>query len=678
MGGTGWCTHPKRQTSNDVRILVRKAELACRNAWGKDYWEAMDGAVDDDAVARPSSGDVPGTSTPIQVSFEDEVTSVVNADLQRAHDNADRSDRVVEQTNLEPDHPGDDEDRFGLLAHGGRDSVSQARERLRRRRSGNPESDTETTASDTSARETSFPPDDFIEEETPSPESFRHREDRASTHDDVVLNEGLAQSTPRSRRLRRIREKPVHPKTEAVVRTGPDVERPTTNPGQQETGDPGPFDSVPTISSDIDLSRLRRNPAGGDPVPDADARQAPAQATASPDDAFERAIRHAEAVKAAARIERAERQQSRRRPGALLAREPAREPEIADEPSQTYPVDYDTSRNNPHGGDPDPHPITASRSSITTRDLDDHGYPDDFADEFDEALTSEPWRDTRQNEARSSWWRGLFQNRQRQSRQYDEYIDDEEDLSLTASDAEWDEQIDDDAGYDDDATDNIPYYDEEPESENTWLIAQESPLPRPDRTPQHQRAFEPVDLEQEEGMHAFRDRLFAAPEPNLAPIRQQPESRESEPSPVSRTTWRKPLASRTRLDPDDLLEAPEDAWYQPEVRDGFDVRKLIDQSNELLDMTIDIAPEVPRECSTCRSYRKSEHGERGWCTNNWAFTHRQMVNATDLACQSTIGCWWLPADEEVWLEADDPARGATPRVDRLIAHLDPLKRAVGR
>lgn len=55
MGGTGWCTHPKRQTSNDVRILVRKAELACRNAWGKDYWEAMDGAVDDDAVARPSS-----------------------------------------------------------------------------------------------------------------------------------------------------------------------------------------------------------------------------------------------------------------------------------------------------------------------------------------------------------------------------------------------------------------------------------------------------------------------------------------------------------------------------------------------------------------------------------------------------------------------------------------------
>jgi hypothetical protein len=105
---------------------------------------------------------------------------------------------------------------------------------------------------------------------------------------------------------------------------------------------------------------------------------------------------------------------------------------------------------------------------------------------------------------------------------------------------------------------------------------------------------------------------------------------------------------------------------------------MIARPQQLLDMTITIGEGVPRQCSTCRNYRQAEHGERGWCTNNYAFTHRQMVNADDLACQSTIGCWWLPADEEVWLDDEEPAIAPTPRVDRLLAHLEPLKRAAGR
>jgi hypothetical protein len=142
--------------------------------------------------------------------------------------------------------------------------------------------------------------------------------------------------------------------------------------------------------------------------------------------------------------------------------------------------------------------------------------------------------------------------------------------------------------------------------------------------------------------------------------------------------YAEPQVPAQRIAPEALLNHPEDAWYEPEFDDTFDVRDILAQSSELLDMTIEIAPETPRACATCRNYRQSEQGERGWCTNNWAFTHRQMVNATDLACQSTIGCWWLPADEEVWLIDTEPERGATPRVDRLIAHLDPLRRAVGR
>jgi hypothetical protein len=109
----------------------------------------------------------------------------------------------------------------------------------------------------------------------------------------------------------------------------------------------------------------------------------------------------------------------------------------------------------------------------------------------------------------------------------------------------------------------------------------------------------------------------------------------------------------------------------------FDVRDLIRDDTGLLDMTIEIAPEVPRACVTCRNYRPSEQAGRGWCTNTWAFTHRQMVNENDIACDSTIGCWWLPADEEVWLEEFEVAADATPRVDRLLARMHPERKAVG-
>lgn len=38
-GKQGWCTHPDRQESTSIRLLVRAAELRCRNDWGQDQWE---------------------------------------------------------------------------------------------------------------------------------------------------------------------------------------------------------------------------------------------------------------------------------------------------------------------------------------------------------------------------------------------------------------------------------------------------------------------------------------------------------------------------------------------------------------------------------------------------------------------------------------------------------------
>jgi hypothetical protein len=62
-----------------------------------------------------------------------------------------------------------------------------------------------------------------------------------------------------------------------------------------------------------------------------------------------------------------------------------------------------------------------------------------------------------------------------------------------------------------------------------------------------------------------------------------------------------------------------------------------------------LAPELPRICRTCRDFRPAEGGDRGWCANEWAFSHRRVVGAADeVPCESTLGHWWLPVDE-IWL-----------------------------
>jgi len=86
--------------------------------------------------------------------------------------------------------------------------------------------------------------------------------------------------------------------------------------------------------------------------------------------------------------------------------------------------------------------------------------------------------------------------------------------------------------------------------------------------------------------------------------------------------------------------------------------------------------DLPRICRTCRDYRPSADGQRGWCANSWAFTHRRLVLEVDLApCQSAIGDWWLPVDD-VWLVAADVSSHgrATPLLDRLTAKAEQQRR----
>lgn len=76
--------------------------------------------------------------------------------------------------------------------------------------------------------------------------------------------------------------------------------------------------------------------------------------------------------------------------------------------------------------------------------------------------------------------------------------------------------------------------------------------------------------------------------------------------------------------------------------------------------------DVPQTCRTCRDFRPGEGRGVGWCANQWAFTHHQVVAADEpAACLSAIGSWWLPSDEFALALGDISAHGSpTPFLDR--------------
>jgi hypothetical protein len=111
---------------------------------------------------------------------------------------------------------------------------------------------------------------------------------------------------------------------------------------------------------------------------------------------------------------------------------------------------------------------------------------------------------------------------------------------------------------------------------------------------------------------------------------------------------------------------------EPESTDAFDV--VVDDE---IAITVgpELSPNIPRMCRTCRDFRPADSGERGWCTNRWAFTHRRMVDDDELPCETSLGCWWLPHDETWLAAADISSHGqATPLVDRWLGDRAPVPR----
>jgi hypothetical protein len=131
--------------------------------------------------------------------------------------------------------------------------------------------------------------------------------------------------------------------------------------------------------------------------------------------------------------------------------------------------------------------------------------------------------------------------------------------------------------------------------------------------------------------------------------------------------WRPPSVGADRIEMEELgTQATDDDGTGP-------LRAEVDETESFPDW---YRADLPRICRTCRDYRPSADGQRGWCANSWAFTHRRLVLEDDPApCQSTIGDWWLPVDD-VWLVAADVSTHgrATPLLDRLTAKAEQQRR----
>lgn len=77
--------------------------------------------------------------------------------------------------------------------------------------------------------------------------------------------------------------------------------------------------------------------------------------------------------------------------------------------------------------------------------------------------------------------------------------------------------------------------------------------------------------------------------------------------------------------------------------------------------------QLPRCCGTCKDFRPASDERRGWCTNQWAFKHRRMVDANDRPCETSIGHWWVAADFAWQGELDMSSFSrSTPLMDKFL------------
>jgi len=123
MSGLGWCLHPQRRVTHDLKLMVRRGELGCRDGWSRDLW-APAGEV---TVSSPVEAPL---TAPVRPVTPEEMTYLV-ASKHVTLEPASRGpistpvDVVVGETPAMPV----DEDRATLLSHDPRAAIEAARKR---------------------------------------------------------------------------------------------------------------------------------------------------------------------------------------------------------------------------------------------------------------------------------------------------------------------------------------------------------------------------------------------------------------------------------------------------------------------------------------------------------------------------------------------------------------------
>ena len=128
------------------------------------------------------------------------------------------------------------------------------------------------------------------------------------------------------------------------------------------------------------------------------------------------------------------------------------------------------------------------------------------------------------------------------------------------------------------------------------------------------------------------------------------------------------VTEQFQLEPDEIRAEGQDAAVATDVAEpGRDDRgndfAVVDPDESSIVRVISLnVPESVRAnatCRNCRDFIPEKKGRGGWCSNPFAFEQRQHVEGDSLACQSTYGNWWSPADDW-WMERADITHHSAP------------------
>lgn len=176
--------------------------------------------------------------------------------------------------------------------------------------------------------------------------------------------------------------------------------------------------------------------------------------------------------------------------------------------------------------------------------------------------------------------------------------------------------------------------------------------------------------------YARRDmpRVYPTHQPQSRPAAQRSEREQPRDDRQERPFQAQPARS-TELRSEQPRQREQVRMAQPQRKPVIPLQR-VEEATPFNGTEIEISPEVPRCCGTCASFRPSEVEGRGSCANAFAGPVQRVVFDHDLACQHTFGSFWIPADEEVWLDELKTDFAPTPRVERMIARRKETSRPV--